>query len=304
MPETIDKENCENEISVIMSVYNEKKEWLQMSINSILNQSFKNFEFIIVLDNPDNIELKAVLEEFAAKDSRIKLLYNKKNMGLVYSLNSALNVAKGEYIARMDADDISELDRLEVQYNYFKQNPSVDFVSGFIRIIDESDNAIEIHKCTYCSEKDIKINQASSNFFPHPTWMFKKKILNKLDKYNNVPLAEDYDFTCRALINNYNLCVIPRVLLNYRVRTTGISKSNSLKQTMIAETIRKSYFNSLLFKKPFNPYEKINSIKISEIQNKRFLKAQESYYFFVRKKDSIIIKIFRFVKNSNKYRNK
>ena len=148
MPETIDKENCENKISVIMSVYNEKKEWLQMSINSILNQSFKNFEFIIVLDNPDNIELKAVLEQFAAKDSRIKLIYNKKNMGLVYSLNSALKVAKGEYIARMDADDISELDRLEVQYNYFEQNPDIDFVSGFIRIIDEFDNVIGIDKCT------------------------------------------------------------------------------------------------------------------------------------------------------------
>lgn len=94
--------------------YNEKQDWLTESINSILNQTYLNLEFIIVLDNPENIELKNILNEYKLKDSRVKLLINEVNKGLVFSLNRALKECSGDYIARMDADDISHLDRIKI----------------------------------------------------------------------------------------------------------------------------------------------------------------------------------------------
>ena len=100
-------------ISVIMSAYKEDEKWLRASIESILNQSFQDFEFIIVLDNPDAKKLDYIIKEYKERFSKIKYFKNKKNMGLVYSLNFALKHAKGEYIARMDADDIEIPTRLE-----------------------------------------------------------------------------------------------------------------------------------------------------------------------------------------------
>ena len=101
-------------ISVIMTAYNTEK-YIKEAIESILNQTFKDFEFIIVDDgSTDNTRL--IIEEYAKKDRRIKILYNKKNLGIVKSLNKAIAIAKGKYIARMDSDDVSKLNRLEKQF--------------------------------------------------------------------------------------------------------------------------------------------------------------------------------------------
>src|SRR5690348_17026682 len=108
-----------------MSVYNEQDDWLKQSIESILNQTYQYFEFIIVLDNPNNKAAKRLLERYQQIDNRIKLIYNEENIGLTNSLNKALEVAKGTYIARMDADDISDPRRFEIQYNYFKDHNDI-----------------------------------------------------------------------------------------------------------------------------------------------------------------------------------
>ena len=98
-------------VSVLMSVYSEPKEWLISSINSILNQSFSDFEFIIINDNPTRSINSIVLNYFAITDSRVKIFENKSNIGLTKSLNKGLKLTEGKYIARMDADDISLPDR-------------------------------------------------------------------------------------------------------------------------------------------------------------------------------------------------
>ncbi|QFJ55859.1 glycosyltransferase family 2 protein [Pseudobutyrivibrio xylanivorans] len=106
-------------ISVIMSVFNEKIDWIKQSVQSILNQTYANLEFIIVIDNP-NVDKSVLLylNGLPHIDSRVKILMNEKNVGLAISLNRALAVATGELIARMDADDISEIDRLEKEIKY------------------------------------------------------------------------------------------------------------------------------------------------------------------------------------------
>ncbi len=115
-------------ISVIMSTYNEENMLIRQAVESILNQTYSEFEFIIVLDNPKNIEIANLIQEYASRDKRIVILKNEKNLGLVKSLNKALEISKGEYIMRMDADDISEKDRIEKEYKFLKEN-NLDLVA-------------------------------------------------------------------------------------------------------------------------------------------------------------------------------
>lgn len=115
-----------SEVSVVMSVYNEPMEWISQSIESILNQSFTNFEFIIINDKPEGKEQIALINEYASQDQRIKIIQNEKNLGLTKSLNIGILHAKSKYIARMDADDISMPNRLKMQYE-FMDNGSVTF---------------------------------------------------------------------------------------------------------------------------------------------------------------------------------
>ena len=113
--------------SIILSIYNEENEVVENSINSILNQTYKNFEFIIVVDNP-RMSIN-FLQKINKRDSRLKLLINQKNIGLTRSLIKAVKIAKGKYIVRQDADDISLIDRLSNAYNFIIINKSVDFYS-------------------------------------------------------------------------------------------------------------------------------------------------------------------------------
>ena len=107
-------------ISVIMPVYNTKEKFLREAVESILNQTFTDFEFIIINDGSDSITEDIIL---SYKDLRIKYLKNEQNLGIVQSLNKAVKTAKGKYIARMDADDISMPHRLEKQYEFMENHP-------------------------------------------------------------------------------------------------------------------------------------------------------------------------------------
>ena len=121
-------------ISVIMSVYKESPQILEQAIESILNQTFRTFEFIIILDNPSNFEAEKIIRKFSNQDNRIIYVKNEMNMGLSKSLNKAILISKYEYIARMDADDISLPTRLEDQLLYMKKN-NLDLVGGYIEQI-------------------------------------------------------------------------------------------------------------------------------------------------------------------------
>lgn len=109
-----------------MSVYKEPIDWLCQSIDSILEQSYNYFEFIIVCDNPNYSVGIRVLNDYSNKDSRIKLLFNEVNIGLTRSLNKALALSQGEYIARMDADDIADKERFAQEVDYLESCPDKD----------------------------------------------------------------------------------------------------------------------------------------------------------------------------------
>ena len=127
-----------------MPVYNAEK-YLVESIESILNQSLKNFEFIIINDGSKDKSL-GIIKKYAKKDKRIILLNNSRNLGLQKTLNKGLEVARGKYVARMDADDISLPKRLEIQFNYMEDHLEIFLVGSSAIVIDGNGNRLGIFK--------------------------------------------------------------------------------------------------------------------------------------------------------------
>ena len=178
-------------ISVLMPVYN-GEQFLDKSINSILNQTFNNFEYIIINDGSTDDSLK-IIESY--EDSRIKIINFSKNMGIAAALNNGLNIAKGDYIARQDQDDISHPERFMLQVEYLKNN-DVDLVDANFIFIDENDKYIQDYEKRYFNPEET----LSHLFFyelVHASIMCKRLIFTKYNiQYRKRP-TEDYDLFIR-----------------------------------------------------------------------------------------------------------
>ncbi len=204
-------------ISVIMPVYNEEK-YLSHAITSILNQSFKNFEFIIINDGSTDNSLN-ILNSFT--DDRI-LIINQENKGISISLNNGMNLSRGEFIARMDADDISRFDRLEIQYEFLKNNPEIGIVGSAVNVIDSKGK--RWGKQTFIqSDVGVRWLCLTQSPFVHPSVMIRKECLeqNKLE-YSDLRYVEDYDLWIRLLSFTKGF-VIGQTLLDYRVHKSNIT---------------------------------------------------------------------------------
>ena len=206
-------------ISVIMSAYNESFDELSRSIDSIINQTYQNIEFIIVSDNPENKDIKTAVQ--VANDQRIKFIENKENVGLVQSLNRAISEATGSFIARMDADDVSRKTRLKDELQYMQQNN--------LGVVQKETMRFPV------TAAHVKLFMRWGNCLAHPTWMVKLKVYQELNGYRNVPRCEDYDFILRAMAHGYKVGNIPKVELSYRIRQSGISKSNEAEQFLMRD---------------------------------------------------------------------
>ena len=128
-------------VSVIMPVYREKEGFVRQAIESILNQTLTDFQYIIILDDPDNDELKQVIHEYCKNDSRIHFIVNDRNMGCPLTKNKGILLSTTEYVAIMDADDVSYPDRLETQLKRMEKD-EVDFLAGYVEVIDEEDTVL------------------------------------------------------------------------------------------------------------------------------------------------------------------
>lgn len=226
------------EVSVVMSVYNEREKEIEESIVSICEQTFKEFEFIIVIDNPNNKEIIDKVNELKKKDKRIKVLINDENIGLASSLNKAIDVAKGKYILRMDADDISLTNRIEKLLNEIKKEKNIILIGSNAEIINESNEIIgslEVPTEYETIKKMMKIK----NCFIHPSVLFRKDYFIKVGRYRNFPCAQDYDLFLRMINNGGVVINLKERLLKYRIRENSISNNKRLLQILIAEYIKK-----------------------------------------------------------------
>lgn len=239
-----------------MSIYAEPVEWLRESIESIRSQTYTDFEFIIVNDNPGHSANAEYLTELVAADSRIRLITNAENIGLTRSLNAALAAATGTYIARMDADDIAVKDRFEKQLNFLDDHPDYIGCGSNVKIIDETG----AEKGTLVKPKEYAEIRATLFFespIVHPTLFFRKSEIryNELYRY-----SQDFDFISQLAAQGklYNL---QEVLLAYRNSTKQISASKIKEQNAFAQAIRGN--NVLKYLK--NNYHQLVRSKIESV---------------------------------------
>ena len=188
------EDNKEIQVSVIMPVYNVEK-YLDEALQSIIKQTLSNIEIIIVEDcSNDNTRL--IVEKYSEIDERIVPIYNKKNEGLIRCLNKAILIAKGKYIARMDGDDISDINRFVEQVKYLENN-DMDLVgSQCYYFYAEKADGKEIRYPT--SDRGCKKFLKYSSALAHPAWLGKKELFLGL-QYRNIETCEDYDFLIRAM---------------------------------------------------------------------------------------------------------
>ena len=216
-------------VSVVMAVHNEEQ-FLKQAIFSILNQSLNNLELIVVDDYSTDSSPKIIR---SIKDNRLKLLKNSKQLGLTKSLNKALKIARGEYIARMDADDISTKERLKIQVSYLNKHTNIVVVGSWAQYIDKNGNVLKVKKVPLSSVQ-IKKDIPKYNPFIHPTLVFRADVFKKIGLYDeNFYYAQDYDLLLR-IAKKYKTANIPKNLLFYRISSDQISTKTMSRQLMYA----------------------------------------------------------------------
>lgn len=200
-------------VSVLTPIYNTNPAHLREMIESILSQTFTDFEFLILNDSPDNAEIEKIVLGYAKHDKRVRYAKNEKNMGITPSRNKLLDMARGEYVAIFDHDDISVPTRLAQEVAYLDSHPSVGVVSGWLQYFGR-DNSIWK---TPESDTDIRIMLCDSCYVAHTAAMIRKSVLtdNNIKYEEFYTPAEDYMLWVRLMdvTHFYN---IPDVLVKYR----------------------------------------------------------------------------------------
>lgn len=224
-------------VTVLLPLYNESLVFARESIDSMLNQTYPNLELILLLDNPRNEELKCLINNYAIRDKRVKIHLNVENLGLPTTLNVGIDMSAGEYIARMDGDDISLPNRLEKQLEFLLEHPNIDMLGSDAYIINEDGQRIgEYHKLrTDFSQKQM-LRKATVNLI-HPTW-FGKSTLFRQCKYRNFMHCEDFDFMARAYALGANFYNLQEKLLSYRVQQNSCSISRKYAYEQYMNTLR------------------------------------------------------------------
>lgn len=209
-------------VSVLTPIYNTNPEHLREMIESILNQTFTDFEFLILNDSPENTELDAVVKSY--KDKRIIYSKNDKNLGITPSRNKLLKTARGEYIAIFDHDDISVPTRLAQEVEYLDRNPHIGVVSGWLQYFDDRD---DISKNP---EHDLKIRTFLTQMccVAHTAAMIRKSVLveNNIEYEEYYTPAEDYRLWARLMVVTH-FHNIQSVLVKYRWNNTNASVKQS-----------------------------------------------------------------------------
>jgi glycosyltransferase involved in cell wall biosynthesis len=279
-------------ISVIMPVYNASK-YLSEAIQSILNQTFEDFELIILNDNSTDDSLD-IIKKIQLLDPRIVLINKEKNYGPAILRNEGFNISRGEYIALMDADDISLPTRFEKQIELLKNNPQIDLCGTWYTKFGEhiKDEMIK----HYEFDNDLKVYFLRGCYIANPTVLMRKKIITDYRYDSTYFPMDDYELLTR-LIAKFTFYNIQESLLRYRWHATNISKSKEVNLEQIQNKIRlkqlqvleidtenstaKYYLDVISYAKKRKPNEVIEILKCREnlIKKNTILKKYDPLVF-------------------------
>jgi glycosyltransferase involved in cell wall biosynthesis len=217
-------------VSVMMAVYNSER-YVEEAVASVLGQTFTDFELLILDDGSTDGSLE-VLRRLAATDPRIRLT-SRPNKGLAPTLNELVDMARGEFLARMDADDVSLPERFERQVAYLRAHPECVLVGCRVRLIDPDGDPL----CDWCTRQDhealdaVFLRGERSTEISHPAIMMRRADVLAVGKYREFPVIEDVDLFLR-LAERGRIANLPEVLLHYRIHAENISKAASYHETI------------------------------------------------------------------------
>lgn len=228
-------------ISVIMATFNEPPEMVSQSIESILNQSFSDFE-LLIFDDSTNSDTVAAIDSFSY-DSRVKVYRSENRVGFVASLNRGLELADGEYIARMDGDDISLPERFKTEIDFLKADRKISVVGGSMDIIDK-DNATVSHRDYPLGGFRFYLHSCMRSPLAHPTVMMRREIVDAGFRYDeSLERSEDLDLWLRLMNAGYKISNLPDTVLKYRVLDNFEDKRSSDIQRKYTFKVRKKDFS-------------------------------------------------------------
>jgi hypothetical protein len=225
-------------ISVLLHVYNAAP-YLEESIDSLLQQSFRDFE-IIAVDDGSTDESLAILQAAAQRDARIHLI-SRSNRGLVRTLNEALDLSQGQWVARMDADDICTPDRFQKQLDWLAQS-NADACGSWMQIFGGNPQRVIRHPV---SDEGIKTGLLFGCPLAHPSMMMRGDRLRALRYDPEWEKAEDYDLWIRAAQAGWKLGNVPEVLLYYRTHGQQQSHQSNNKQQALTQRLRQRYWHDM-----------------------------------------------------------
>ena len=215
-------------ITVLMSVYNGER-FIKESILSVLNQSFTEFEFIIINDGSTDNSIN-IIREFSFIDKRIHII-NKQNTGLTNSLNKGIEIANGKWIARVDDDDVCDSKRLEIQYSYAISKKSTVLIGSDFATIDEKGSQLKIYKYPSDHNQLKKLLLKKKFSFPHSSYFIETNSIKKINGYNErMKRSQDYDL-CLRLSEIGQISSIKKPLVHIRIHKNQVSnEDNGMRQ--------------------------------------------------------------------------
>lgn len=248
-------------VSVVMPAFN-AAEFLDGAVSSILGQTFRDFEFIII-DDGSTDDTASILEKYAQADGRLRV-FRQSNEGVIAALNRGCRLARGRYIARMDADDISLPHRIERQLDYLEKHPQVGIVGTWITEI-ERDGSVRRNWCPSPLPMVLRWRHFFGGCVHHPSVLMKRGVLAKIDFYRPDAFpVEDLDLWLRAsAITEFGN--VPEVLFKYRVWGGSVSKQRQVKSREIHMKLMASYITEFLRVEP--PFEAIRGLKARKCEN-------------------------------------
>lgn len=271
-------------VTVLMPCYREPLDYFDRAVNSILQQTYKNIELLIILDDPQNLVLREAGENYQRKDSRVSFHVNPENLKLTKTLNRGIKIANGDVIARLDADDIALKTRISAQIKYVDE---YDLISSNFALINEAGSIVRHRTFPSDHQSIYKYLIENADCMYHTTWLGRKETFEALHGYREIGPFEDYDFLLRGLSHNMKFYNCAEELNLYRINTQGISSNNKIWQHLGSEYIREHY----------KEIEKIGPLDIEKyINSATGKKHTESYQEFYK-----FVSIFYQSKNSTDY---
>ena len=259
-------------VTVLMCVYNTPLEQLKLSIESILKQTYRDFDFLII-DDFSQADISKMINNY--HDDRIIYLKNEKNLGLALSLNKGIKLINTKYIARMDSDDIAYPDRLEKQIKFALEHDEYAIVSGCANQFNEDGIYGRIGKFGEKNKKDL----IKSTPFIHPTMLIKTDELKKIGGYPNYRRGQDYAMEMDMYSQGLKGYVMDDILIKYRMDSDGYKKKK-FKYRIMEFKIRCIYYKKMGVK--IIDYIYVFKPLIVGLVPKKFLEIYHHYKFKIR----------------------